>query len=900
MNYDAPNLMAIAAGTRLGPYEILSPLGAGGMGEVYKARDTRLERDVAIKVLPPHLSENAEFRQRFEREAKAISQLSHPHVCALYDVGRQDGVEYLVMELLEGQTLADRLDRGALALEQTLRVGVEIADALEKAHRRGIVHRDLKPGNVMLTKSGVKLLDFGLAKTVAPEREAAFTSLPTEADRPLTEKGTVMGTFQYMAPEQLEGKEADSRSDIFALGCVLYEMATGKKAFSGSSRASMIAAILEREPPLISTIVPMTPPALERVVKTCLAKDPDERWQSAHDVKSELAWIAEAGSQAGAPAAVASRRRSRERLAWAGFALSLAGLLVFAALWLRGRGSDARILRAAIDLPEKADFSLYLDPVGPGRLSPDGRSIAFTAVRDGKYQVWIRSLDSLEARPLAGTENGSYPFWSPDSQWLAFFAAGKLQKIAASGGAPQVLAEAPNGRGGDWNRAGVILFSPDAFGGLVRVSADGGAVQAVTKLRPMQSTHRWPSFLPDGKHFLFYASSGQLHGLASNDGVYAGALDSTRDTFLFAADSEAVFSEGYVVLVHANTLQAIPFDPTALRAKGEPIAIASPVQRDFGRMYGMFSVSPAGLLAYHGGATGLEGRLAWLDRSGRRLETFGEPGLYSDPSVSPDGSRIAVGLANPVDLRYQILIFPGNGAPPTPFTFGPASNGYPVWSRDGSEIAFSSSRTGEGDLYSKAVTGRQPDRLRVPGSAGYPTDWSPDGRFLAYGSLRHSGGSSRTELWIAPLSPGTKPYKFAGEGIKEPIARFSPDGQWIAYNSYESGVSRIYVAPFPEGSGRWQVSTGDGYQPRWRRDGKAIFYVSGDNALFEAALSTSGGFQVGAVKELFRLKDLPQTAEWHYDVSPDGNRFLFVVSAENQPTSSAITLVTNWARGLRK
>jgi len=339
---------------------------------------------------------------------------------------------------------------------------------------------------------------------------------------------------------------------------------------------------------------------------------------------------------------------------------------------------------------------------------------------------------------------------------------------------------------------------------------------------------------------------------------------------------------------------------SALRATGEPIALASPVQRDFGRMRGMFSVSPAGLLAYHGGSTGIANRLAWFDRSGRRLETFGEPGLYSDPAVSPDGSRVAVGLANPVDLRYQVLIFPGNGAPPTPFTFGPASNGFPVWSRDGTEIAFSSSRSGEGDLYSKAVSGRQPDQSRVPGSDGYPTDWSPDGRFLAYGSLRHSGGSSDTELWIAPLSPGAKPYVFAKDGIKEPIARFSPDGQWIAYNAYESGVSNIYVAPFPEGAGRWQVSTRDGYEPRWRADGKSIFYVGGDNVLYEAALSTSGGVQVGAVKALFNLGNIPQTSEWHYDVSPDGNRFLFVVAADSELKASVITLVTNWTRSFQK
>ncbi|HET9794437.1 MAG TPA: protein kinase, partial [Thermoanaerobaculia bacterium] len=403
--------MTLSAGTRLGPYEILSPLGAGGMGEVYKAKDTRLDRDVAVKVLPAHLSDNVEFRQRFEREAKAISQLSHPHVCALYDVGRQEGVEYLVMELLEGQTLADRLERGALPLDQTLKVGVEIADALDKAHKRGIVHRDLKPGNVMLTKSGVKLLDFGLAKSFVAERAEGITSLPTEPPRPLTEKGTIMGTFQYMAPEQLEGKEADARSDIFALGCVLYEMTSGRKAFSGSSRASMIAAILEREPPPISSIQPMTPPALERVVKACLAKDPDDRWQSAHDVKSELAWIAEAGSQAGAPAAVVSRRRSRERTAWAAFAVSAAAALFLLFLRLRAGGAPAPVLRASLNAPERAEFLLYNDPSGPPAISPDGKSIAFVASLDGKFQIWSRSLDSVDARPLAGVEQASYPFW---------------------------------------------------------------------------------------------------------------------------------------------------------------------------------------------------------------------------------------------------------------------------------------------------------------------------------------------------------------------------------------------------------------------------------------------------------------------------------------------------------
>jgi serine/threonine protein kinase len=894
--------MSISAGTRLGPYEILSPLGAGGMGEVYRARDTRLDRDVAVKVLPSHLSDNVELRQRFEREAKAISQLSHPHICALYDVGRESGVEYLVMELLEGQTLADRLDRGPLPTEQVLKIGVEIADALEKAHKRGIVHRDLKPGNVMLTKSGVKLLDFGLAKSVAPEHEANFTSLPTEAPRPLTEKGTVMGTFQYMAPEQVEGKEADHRSDIFALGCVLYEMASGKKAFSGSSRASTIAAILDREPPPISSIVPMTPPSLERVVKTCLSKDPDERWQSAHDVKSELAWIAEAGSQAGAPAPIVSRRKTRERLLRAALAVSAAAAIAFAALWLRGRRAPGAVIRSSLDAPEGSVILLYNDPSGAPALSPDGKSIAWVASIDGKFQLWIRSLDSLEARPLPGIEQASYPFWSPDSKWLGFFAGGKLQKVPVAGGAPQVLADAQNGRGGAWNRDGVILFAPDAFGVLYRVPASGGTAVPVTKLDTSvyQTTHRFPSFLPDGRHFLYLAGASALHGTLPTDGIYAGDLGGGKGVFLFRADSQAIFSRGWLLCMHGSALQATPFDPSSRRVRGEPVTLANPIQRDWGRYSGAFSLSSSGLLAYAGGESIGSNRLAWFDRAGKRLDVFGDPAIYSEPSLSPDGKRIAVGVQNPLDLKFQIVVFGSDpSVPPAPFTFGPASNGFPVWSADGSEILFSSNRTGRGDLYSKAASGREAEKPRglFGATSAYPTDWSRDGKSIVLATFP-SSENPRSEIWIQGAG-AAKPRPFAKDGIKDPVARFSPDGRWLAYNSYESGVSRIYVSAFPEGVGKWQVSPGAGYEPRWRGDGRAIFYIAEDNTVTEADVSTEAGFAVGAIRPLFRLAAQAQTDEWQYDVSSDGSRFLFVVPAETGRRTSSITLVTNWASELK-
>ncbi|HEY3124686.1 MAG TPA: protein kinase, partial [Thermoanaerobaculia bacterium] len=595
--------MTISAGNRLGPYEVLAPLGAGGMGEVYKARDTRLERTVAIKVLPRHLSESAEGRQRFEREAKTISQLSHPHICALYDVGREGETEYLVMEYLEGETLSERLVKGPLPLEQTLRYGAEIADALDKAHRQGIVHRDLKPGNVMLTKSGVKLLDFGLAKAFAPVAPASIlTSLPTET--PLTEKGTILGTFQYMAPEQLEGKEADARTDIFAFGAVLYEMATGQKAFMGASQASLIGAILHTEPRPISTIQPMTPPALDRVVKTCLAKDPEDRWQSAGDAGKELKWIAE-GSAAGAaaPPLVASRRRPLEWVAWSGFAIAGLSAAILAAALLRqaARARDVRPVRAFITAPEKTTFRFNFAG-GPPALSLDGGKLVFSAATsDGKPLLWVRPLESLVAQPLPGTEDAVFPFWSPDGRFVGFFAGTKLKKIEASGGPPVTLCEvSEGGRGGSWSRENTILFS-GRFTPVYRVSAAGGDPVAITKLNPARkdTTHRWPLLLPDGRRFLYLASETGSEG--ESNAIFVASLDGQENRLLLHASSNVAYASGHLLFVRERMLMAQRFDAGSARLVGDPFPIAE-VQYDALFSRAVFSVSDNGALVYQSGS----------------------------------------------------------------------------------------------------------------------------------------------------------------------------------------------------------------------------------------------------------------------------------------------------------
>jgi Tol biopolymer transport system component len=891
--------LALAARTRLGPYEILSPLGAGGMGEVYRARDTRLERAVAIKVLPRHLSASADLRERFEREAKTISRISHPHICALYDVNREGETEYLVMELLEGETLSARLERGALPPEQALRYAVEIADALDFAHRQGIVHRDLKPANVMLTKFGVKLLDFGLAKALGPDGPVeSVTSAPTAVN--VTREGTFLGTWPYMAPEQLEGREVDARTDIFAFGTVLYEMATGRTAFSGTTQASLIGSILHTEPPPISMAQPMTPPALDRVVKTCLSKDADDRFQTAHDLRLQLQWIAEGGSQADVPVPVVARRRSRQRLAWAAAAAATLAALALALLLLARPREALHMVQSSILPPEK---SAFVFDGGPMALSPDGRRLAFLApTAEGKNLLWVRPLNGMAAQPLAGTDGAGYPFWSPDSRFLGFFAGGKLKKIDASGGPPQVLCDAQSGRGGTWNREGVILFSPSLRDALQRVSSAGGSPAPASEFdaSKQEYSHRFPFFLPDGRHFLYLAQAMQVGQIGEQE-VCIGSLESKERRCLLRANSNPVFApaapgaaSGHILFSRERTLLAQPFDARRLRLSGEAFPVGEQVQYFANFGFGVFTASDNGILAYQASGAGSITQVVWLDRSGKRLDVLGPPADYLRPRLSRDGRRVAIDVGDPQTGRFDIWIYDLARRVPTRFTFE-ADSVFPIWWPDDSRIVFQSNRKGQSALYQKVSSGTGNEELLVQeGGLKVPTDLSSDGRFLAYHVI-----DNKTKTWDLGLYSVAekKTSVFLSTPAAEVNGRFSPDGRWIAYQSDESGTVEVYVRPFSGHGGKWQISTAGGTQPVWNRNGKEIFYVSPDNKLMAVDVKADSGFETGPPRALFDVH-LKSVNGWKYDVSPDGQRFLAntVIEVKANP----ITLVLNWAADAKK
>ncbi|HXI01884.1 MAG TPA: protein kinase, partial [Candidatus Saccharimonadales bacterium] len=638
--------MTLSPGTRLGPYEITAPLGAGGMGEVYRARDTRLGRDVAVKVLPQHLSANPEVRARFEREAKTISSLNHPHICTLFDVGREGDTDYLVMELVEGETLAQRLEKGALPGHEVLRLGVQIAGALERAHRAGVIHRDLKPGNVMLTKSGAKLMDFGLARATGMAGPASgsgvsvatLTKSPTMA-APLTAEGTILGTFQYMAPEQLEGSEADARSDLWALGCVLYEMATGRRAFDGKSQASLIGSIMGSQPAPISQIAPLSPPGLERLVQACLAKDPAERLQSAHDIRMQLAWLAEGGSQAGVPAPVAAKRRSRARLA---VMLAAAGWLVAVAAvaWiaLKAPRAEGPFFAAIAGSPSNPPAASMF---GPMALSPDGTRVATVVQRDGGNMVSVYDFGSGKTSVLESTKDAGFPFWSPDSRWIGFFAGGKLRKVEAAGGPAQPLADANAGRGGTWSRAGEIVFAPDIRGPLMKVSENGGTPTAVTRPESEEVTHRNPYFLPDGKRFLFIERRSESEAVGR---LMESSIDGAAPREVLDRASNVQLSDGYLLFVRDQSLLAQRFDESTLALGGPIVPIADRIEYYNARDIGNFSATPAGMLVYRHQAV-TEGSLAWIGRDGRLIETLGPREAQSredSPALSRDLRQVAL------------------------------------------------------------------------------------------------------------------------------------------------------------------------------------------------------------------------------------------------------------------
>jgi Tol biopolymer transport system component/predicted Ser/Thr protein kinase len=883
--------MALTPGVKLGPYEIIAPLGAGGMGEVYRARDTRLDREVAIKVLPSHLSQNPDLRTRFEREAKAISGLQHHNICVLYDVGRQDGLDFLVMEYLEGETLAVRLARKPTTPEETLRIGIEVADALDKAHRSGIVHRDLKPGNVMLTKGGAKLMDFGLAKlqTFAAGAQSgtpafsAVATLPSMAS-PITVAGTVVGTVQYMSPEQIQGKEADARSDIFAFGAMLYEMLTGKRAFEGKSQLSVASAVLDKDPEPISATQPLTPPALEHLVQTCLAKEPDQRFQSAHDLKLQLQWITASGSQAGAPAVVVSKRKNRQKLL---LATTLAGVLLalaavaLAVTYANRLTSAQRLVRSKVEQSEDLPFAFVIS--GSAVLSPDALELAVLGTRGGRSILMVQPLSTGSAEPLVGTEGALFPFWSPDSRYIGFFADGKLKKINATGGPAQTICDAPEGRGGAWSPQGVIVFAPRIAGPLQRVSDSGGVPEDVTAARKddAQFTNRNPYFMPDGKHFLFI----QRAGNQTTGSVYGGSLDGGESKLTLAKGSNVAYGKGYLFYLSNDVLTAQPFDPVALRLSGKPFPIAESIEYWNQRDVGYFSVAE-NVLLYRRAV--LENReLVWVDPSGKELDHWGDPGPYVGGLLSPGGRMAVLQRANPDGRGTHLWLADLESKTMTRLTSDTGMAEVGIASPDGNTVWISSTSGYSSSLVQRSLTASgKEEKLAELKDPLWLLSLSRDGRYLF--SFVQDPKSSY-DVYYTDLKGDRKLAPLLNSSYAETDAKLSPDGRWLAYISDDSGRPEIYLTSFPGVGSKRQVSTSGVDVMDWSTDGKSLRFSQGEHVYSVDVRSTEGKVDFSAPKERMKIpSDFGVLS-----VLPDGKRML-ATRRVGQHASASLDLVLNW------
>ncbi len=878
--------MPIAIGSRLGPYEILGPLGAGGMGEVYRARDTRLGRDVAVKVLPGHHPATPEMRHRFEREARAISSLSHPHICVVHDVGEQEGVDYLVMELLEGETLAARIGRGPLGKAELLRIGIEVADALDKAHASGIVHRDLKPANVMLTRSGAKLMDFGLARLALPESGRLLSEDGSTLTASLTDSGTILGTAGYLAPEQVRGQPADHRADLFALGAILFEMATGRRAFQGDSAVATLYAVMHQDPPPIESLAPDAPAGLGRVARVCLAKDPEERWQSVRDLARELRWMAEESGTLRRPAGAPARAGR----AWPGWVAAAAIALLATLGWLlRPAGRPGPRVVSSIEPP--AGWSLSVRN-GPMAFSLDGRQLAYVAADStGRASIWVRPLDG-SPRPVEGTEGASCIFWSPDGRSLGFFAGGRLRRIDVAGGPPQDLADAPFGEGGSWGRDGTILYTPRLGSPILRVPATGGspAPARAPGQKDGPDAQLWPAWLPDGRHYLFYSLVG-VRGQGPANTVYAASLDPGEKPVPLVSHTSNVVATatGRLLYWRDGAVWAVGFDARRLRVSGEPVRVAGRVAHDENLDCGLFSVSPSGALAYHEGGNTELSRLTWMDRAGRSLGDLTPPGNYYCPRLSHDGRRVAVVLFGTEVLTGDIWLIDLVRGMGDRFTFDPAPETAPVWSPQDDRLYWMTSTSQMlGRIDSRPLAGGPGETVFASESLAAPLDITPDGKQLLYLT-----GQRIPRLGVLSLAD-RKASPWPASPFFEKQGRMSRDGRWIAWMSNETGRYEICVRRFPAGGETWRVSDGGGYSPVWRGDGRELYYVTESGRLMCVAFRGEPTVEIGRPEPLFDTHMRPPAdLAPHYDVSADGRRFLIDRILPDDAAAS-ITLVQNW------
>jgi serine/threonine protein kinase/Tol biopolymer transport system component len=884
--------MVLAAGARLGPYEVVAPLGAGGMGEVYLARDTRLAREVAIKVLSPHLAETPEARARFEREARAVSSLNHPHICALYDVGRENGVDFLVLEKIEGETVAARLARGPLPADQVLRLGIQIADALDRAHRSGLVHRDLKPGNVMIAKSGAKLMDFGLALPTTltdpvGSQSLARTMSPSEA-QPVTAKGIVVGTFQYMAPELLEGKEADARSDLWALGCVLYEMATGKRAFEGKSQASLISAIMSSEPPRLSQLAPLAPPSLDRLVLACLAKDRDERIQNAHDLKLQLQWIAEGGAQSSA--LVSTRPAWRTNVGLLGAAAGLIGLSILGTLGLHRSSGDREPVRFLVGIPPG-----QLSMGGP-RLSPDGRTLAFVASdSSGESRIWLRPMGSLESRPIPGTQNAAPPIWSPDHKSVAFVSNGRLQRVPVAGGAVVTLADVGDGRGdGSWSASGWILLDGSRGDSLIAIPAAGGAARPASRLDRTRGdqNHASPRFLPDGRHFIYMAYRLQ-HGQYT-PAIMLGELGSFETKELGPCTSDVDFvPPNRVLYTTGSSLVAQTLDIGRGALTGDAVPVAEGLPPDTPYLFGAGGNSLAVT-----NSSGTTSELVWLDRAGHLLSRVGEPNRYRDIALSPDARSAALAISDPVTGMDDVWVRDLERGISTRLTFDRTQETGPVWSADGTRIFYSSDRQGGTYIiYSVSASGTGSEDTLSFGNSGNegPMSASSDGKSLVIISTK--GTTWDWDVMIRDVDGKQPPRRFCGSPSLEFDGILSPDDRWLAYSSDETGRQEVYVRSFPDGLRKWRVSSNGGSASAWSKNGRELIYQNLTNDLIAVPMAPGADFKPGKPALLFHA-DVTQFG-WsvhRWAVTSDGERFLVNQSLKNP--LRGFTVTRNWQSAL--